>query len=226
MALILNLETATTNCSVSVSENARTLLLKENRAVEYSHSEQLHVFIKEVLQQAELTFSDLDAVAVSMGPGSYTGLRIGVSAAKGLCFSLEIPLLSIPTLQSMAMQVEVGAGEILIPVLDARRMEVYSAVYDDQYQQIRETKAEIIGPNSFEAFAGAKKVHIIGNGASKCKEVLKHSNFVFDADLIPSANEMGAIASKKYQKEQFEDLAYFEPFYLKDFVLHGKKTNP
>ncbi|MEM9077214.1 MAG: tRNA (adenosine(37)-N6)-threonylcarbamoyltransferase complex dimerization subunit type 1 TsaB [Bacteroidota bacterium] len=226
MVKILNLETATTNCSVSISENEGTIFLKENNAVEYSHSEQLHVFIKEVLEEASLSFSDLDAVAVSKGPGSYTGLRIGVSAAKGLCFSLDIPLISVPTLQSMARQVTLEKNQVVIPVLDARRMEVYSSVYDETYSEIRETRAEIIDENSFNEFVGYDKVFVVGSGAQKCSETLKYPNFVFDTSLMPSANQMAGIAHQKYQQQLFEDVAYFEPYYLKDFVLQGKKTNP
>jgi len=210
---------------VSLSENEKTVFLKENNAAEYSHSEQLHVYIKDILEQASISFTDLDAVAVSMGPGSYTGLRIGVSAAKGLCFSLDIPLISVSTLQSMAMQMSVGEDEVIIPVLDARRMEVYSAVYDKQYGEIRETRAEIIDENSFAAFINKNQVHVIGNGASKCEDVIKYSNFLFDASIMPSAKEMGPIAYGKYQNQLFEDVAYFEPYYLKDFVLQGKKPN-
>ncbi|WP_435624688.1 tRNA (adenosine(37)-N6)-threonylcarbamoyltransferase complex dimerization subunit type 1 TsaB [Flagellimonas sp.] len=226
MARILNLETATTNCSVSISENEKTILLKENNAAEYSHSEQLHVFIKEALDEASLSFLDLDAVSVSKGPGSYTGLRIGVSAAKGLCFSLDIPLIAVATLESMARQVKLEENQLVIPVLDARRMEVYSAVYDENYQEIRETKAEVVEVSSFQDYLSYDKVYMVGSGASKCKETLQHSNFIFDETLMPSASEMAVIAHDKYQKEHFEDVAYFEPYYLKDFVLQGKKTNP
>ncbi|WP_422859006.1 tRNA (adenosine(37)-N6)-threonylcarbamoyltransferase complex dimerization subunit type 1 TsaB [Flagellimonas sp. S174] len=224
MARILNLETATTNCSVSISEDGKTILLKENNAVEYSHSEQLHVFIKEVLEEASLSFSDLDAVSVSKGPGSYTGLRIGVSAAKGLCFSLDIPLISVPTLQSMARQVKLEKNEVVIPVLDARRMEVYSAVYDEANKEIRKTKAEIIDASSFEEFSEHQKIYVVGSGATKCSETFNYSNFVFDDSLMPSANEMAVIAHQKFEQKLFEDVAYFEPYYLKDFVLQGKKT--
>ena len=224
MALLLNLETATTNCSVSISDNEKTIFLKENNAAEYSHSEQLHVFIKDILEEASLAFSDLDAIAVSKGPGSYTGLRIGVSAAKGLCFSLDIPLISVPTLQSMARQVKSEENEVIIPVLDARRMEVYSAVYDENYQEIRETKAEIIEPSSFENYVNYRRVYVVGSGAEKCKETLEYPNFEFDTSLTPSANEMAVIAYQKFQKQEFEDVAYFEPYYLKDFVLQGKKS--
>ncbi|MEO0902513.1 MAG: tRNA (adenosine(37)-N6)-threonylcarbamoyltransferase complex dimerization subunit type 1 TsaB [Bacteroidota bacterium] len=178
------------------------------------------------MKEASLPFSDLDAIAVSKGPGSYTGLRIGVSAAKGLCFSLDIPLISVPTLQSMARQVKMEENEVIVPVLDARRMEVYSAVYDENYQEIRETEAEIIEPSSFEDYVNYSKVYVVGSGAEKCRETLEYPNFEFDTSLMPSANEMAVIAYEKYQKQQFEDVAYFEPYYLKDFVLQGKKTNP
>ncbi len=225
MAIILNLETATTNCSVSISKGNETISLKENNAADYSHSEQLHVFIKEALKEASLSFSDLDAVAISKGPGSYTGLRIGVSSAKGLCFSLDIPLISVPTLQGMAHQVKLEKGELAISVLDARRMEVYSCVYDGNYEEIRETRAEIITESSFADFVSDKKVFVIGSGAHKCKDVLEHPNFHFDGEIVPSAAQMGPIAYQKYQAKQFEDVAYFEPYYLKDFVLQSKKKN-
>ena len=225
MARILNLETATTNCSVSISNGNDIVCVRENNAANYSHSEQLHVFIKEALEEASLSFLDLDAIAVSKGPGSYTGLRIGVSAAKGLCFSLDLPLISVPTLQSMACQVKALEGDVVIPVLDARRMEVYSAVFDYQFKEIRETRAEIIDEDSFSQFLSASKVHLVGSGAEKCKEVLNHPNIHFDTTIVPSAKEMAQIAFKKFQEGAFEDVAYFEPYYLKDFVLQTKKKN-
>ncbi|WP_190811149.1 tRNA (adenosine(37)-N6)-threonylcarbamoyltransferase complex dimerization subunit type 1 TsaB [Flagellimonas sp. S3867] len=223
MARILNLETATTNCSVSISEGNDIVYLKENNAINYSHSEQLHVFIKEALDEASLSFSDLDAIAVSKGPGSYTGLRIGVSAAKGLCFSLDLPLISVPTLQSMAHQVEVVDGEVVIAVLDARRMEVYSSVFDHDFNEIRETKAEIITEDSFSEYSSFQKVHIVGSGAEKCKDTLNRDNFYFNTAIVPSAREMAVISLRKFQENSFEDVAYFEPYYLKDFVLQTKK---
>jgi len=223
MATILHLETATTNCSVSIAKDGEMLVLKENNAANYSHSEQLHIFIKEALKEASLSFSDLDAVAISKGPGSYTGLRIGVSSAKGLCFSLDIPLISVPTLQSMAYQVDVKPGELVIPVLDARRMEVYSAVYNDQYKEIRETRAEVINEESFADYISDYKVYVVGSGAEKCRGALRHPNFVFDTNVVPSAKQMVAIAFEKFKSNEFEDVAYFEPYYLKDFVLQQKK---
>jgi len=223
MAIILHLETATTNCSVSISKDDEIVVLKENNAASYSHSEQLHVFIKEALKEASLSFSDLDAVAISKGPGSYTGLRIGVSAAKGICFSLDIPLISIPTLQSMARQVDLKPGELVIPALDARRMEVYSCVYNNNYQEVRETRAEIINEESFVEYLGENEVYVVGSGAEKCRGVLQHPNFIFDESVVPSAKDMVSMAFEKYESKQFEDVAYFEPYYLKDFVLQQKK---
>ena len=223
MAIILHLETATTNCSVGISKGDSLLVLKENNAADYSHSEQLHLFIEEALAEASLSFQDLDAVAVSKGPGSYTGLRIGVSAAKGLCFSLDLPLISVPTLESLARQVEVKDGELLIPVLDARRMEVYSAVFDCQYRELRETRAEIVDGNSFGQYRSVDRVHFLGNGAKKIQEILSAENFSFDASAVPSAAQMVVPAHRKFQASAFEDLAYFEPFYLKDFLIQTKK---
>lgn len=221
MATLLHLETATTNCSVSLAKNGQLLALQEHNAVSYSHATQLHPFIQDVMKAASLSFSDLEGIAVSQGPGSYTGLRIGVAAAKGLCFALDLPLIATPTLQSMARQVKAQEGELIIPVLDARRMEVYSAVFDATHREIRETRAEIVDENTFEAFVSYPKVHIVGSGAEKCKTVLQHTNSSFISSMIPSARDMVPIAFGKYQAGQFEDLAYFEPHYLKDFILGG-----
>ncbi len=223
MPIILNLETATTNCSVSLAKDGKLLAIKEHDTPNYSHSEQLHIFIEEVLKNAKLKLSAVDAVAVSKGPGSYTGLRIGVSAAKGLCFSLDVPLISIPTLENMVHQVKCGTADFSIPVLDARRMEVYSAVFDQGISQIRETKAEIIDGNSFFEYVEKGKVLLLGNGAEKCKELLQHPNFSFDTSVVPSAREMVTLSHKKFEIGEFENVAYFEPYYLKDFILQKKK---
>lgn len=223
MALILNLETATTNCSVSIAKDGETIAIKEHDTPNYSHSEQLHVFIKEVMEKASLSLSDIDAIAVSKGPGSYTGLRIGVSAAKGLCFSLDVPLISIPTLESMAQQSKSEEIDFIIPLLDARRMEVYSQVYDSQKQIVRETRAEIIDANSFSEYAQKGKVLLMGNGAQKCKDVLTNPNFSYDVLVVPSTSEMAALSFEKFAARGFEDVAYFEPYYLKDFILQTKK---
>lgn len=223
MAIILHLETATTNCSVGVSKGDALLGLKENNALEYSHAEQLHLFVGEALALASLSLTDLDAVAVSMGPGSYTGLRIGVSAAKGLCFSLDLPLISVPTLECLARQFRPKAGERVVPVLDARRMEVYSAVFDSEFREIRETRAELIDATSFGEYTHGDRMHFLGSGARKIQDTVVGGNFTFDPLAVPSAAQMVPVAHAKYQRGQFEDLAYFEPFYLKDFLIQPKK---
>ena len=223
MALILNLETATTNCSVSLARDGQLIALKEHNSPNYSHSEQLHVFIDEVVKQASLRLSDLDAIAISKGPGSYTGLRIGGSAAKGLCYALEIPLISIATLESMASQADPQAVDFIIPLLDARRMEVYSAVFDKDLKQVRDTRAEIVSESSFEVFWQKGKVLLLGSGAEKCKEVLCHDHISFDEGVVPSSSQMAHLAYEKYKSSEFEDVAYFEPYYLKDFILQQKK---
>ncbi|WP_298484293.1 tRNA (adenosine(37)-N6)-threonylcarbamoyltransferase complex dimerization subunit type 1 TsaB [uncultured Maribacter sp.] len=223
MAILLNLETATTNCSVSIAKDGELIILKEHNSSNYSHAEQLHMFIEEALQEASLSIKDIDAIAVSKGPGSYTGLRIGVSAAKGLCFSLGVPLISIATLESMAHQVVLEENTVIIPVLDARRMEVYSSVFNASYSEIRETRAEIIDENSFSEYTEKGKVIIAGSGAEKCKEILTHPNFICNTTVVPSAKEMASLSYQKFKDKNFEDVAYFEPYYLKDFVLLQKK---
>ena len=223
MALILNIETATKNCSVSLSEDKEILQLKEVNDGSYSHGEMLHVYIDEVIKKANKKLTDLDAVAVSKGPGSYTGLRIGVSAAKGLCYSLDIPLISVSTLASLASTLKVEKDALIIPLLDARRMEVYSSVYDSNYHQIREIKAEIITENSFATYLEKWKVYLLGDGADKCKETIIHKNAIFLDDYFPSAKEMIRFSSQKFKNRDFEDVAYFEPFYLKDFIAIKSK---
>jgi tRNA threonylcarbamoyladenosine biosynthesis protein TsaB len=222
MAIILNIETATTNCSVSIARDGRMIALKEVNNASYSHSEDLHHFIKEALKEASISISDLDAIAVSKGPGSYTGLRIGVSAAKGLCFAQDIPLIGISTLESMVSQLTLKEG-IVIPVLDARRMEVYSAVFNADYKQIRETRVEEVQPNMYDEFIQQGRVYVIGNGAIKSREILKDPSFVFDESIVPSAKEMCSLSFKEFKSKNFVNTAYFEPDYLKDFVIHQKK---
>lgn len=225
LALILNIGTATKNCSVSLSYEEKVLALRELNDGNYTHSENLHVFIDEVLKLANKSFKDIDAVAVSKGPGSFTGLRIGVSAAKGLCFSLDVPLISVSTLASLAIAINVKEGEFIIPLLDARRMEVYSAVFDHNYNQIKKTRAEIIDKNSFEEFLRNGKVHFLGDGANKCKDIIVHKNAIFLEGYFPSANEMPKLSFQEYKKNNTEDVAYFEPFYLKDFLITKSKKN-
>jgi len=222
LAHILNIETATTNCSVSLSFVGDILAIREDNNNTYSHSERLHTYIDEVLKESNVSPSDLSAIAVSKGPGSYTGLRIGVSTAKGLCFALDKPLISIPTLESLAYQVTTDKG-IIIPMLDARRLEVYASIYDCEYKQIRETKAEILDLNSFLDYLRNNKVVFIGSGVSKTSELIKHPNAVFIQNKLPSARDMGQLAYVKYKKNDIEDVAYFEPYYLKDFLFHKSK---
>lgn len=216
--MILCLETATTNCSVALSFEGRQIALKEDYDVKYSHAERLHRYIEEVLAFAKAKKEDLAAIAISKGPGSYTGLRIGVSAAKGLSYALDIPLISIPTLQSLAMQVQAQPGALIIPMLDARRMEVYSAIFDHKGNQIRETQAEILETTTFAEYLERGVVFFVGNGVAKFSEICDHPNAVFVSDKLPSAVQMCELSYQKYTQEIFEDVAYFEPYYLKDFI--------
>ncbi len=222
MALILNIETATKNCSVSISKHGKTVALKELNDGNYSHAEKLHEFIMQVTQQASIEMSDLKAVAVSKGPGSYTGLRIGVSAAKGLCFALNVPLIAISTLESLAQSISISEG-YKIPLLDARRMEVYSAIFNADTENIREVKAEIITSASFHEYLNHQQVYFFGDGAEKCREIITHENAIFMNGKFPSSNEMSALSFEKYKMNDFEDVAYFEPFYLKDFIVIKSK---
>ncbi len=219
---ILNIETSTKNCSVSISKNKTTIALKELCAANFSHAEKLHQFIHEVLTQSNLTFKDLDAIAIGKGPGSYTGLRIGVSAVKGLCFALDIPLIAINTLTILANAISVKDAYI-IPLLDARRLEVYTAVFNDKSEEITQTNNHILNEQSFINYLTDKKVYFLGDGASKTKDIITNSNAVFLKNHHPSAKEMGKLAYQKFINNDFEDVAYFEPFYLKDFHVTVSK---
>ncbi len=221
MSLILNLETATKNCSVSLAEDGIVIVLKEFYDGNFSHAEKLNVFINDVLSNSSKTLQDLDAIAVSKGPGSYTGLRIGVSSAKGLCFALDIPLISVSTLQSLSLQVSYKGG-FIIPMLDARRMEVYSAVFDKNNDQIRDIKAEILDTYSFETYLNKGITYFIGDGVTKTKTIIEHPNARYIENKLPSANEMAILSYFDYKNDNFENVAYFEPFYLKDFVTNVK----
>ena len=217
MEYILNIETATKNCSVALAKKGLTIVFKEIAEEGYSHAEKLHVFIEEIITEAGITVKDLSAVAVSQGPGSYTGLRIGVSAAKGLCFALEIPLIAIDTLQVLASQVTKKDG-LIIPMIDARRMEVYSAIYNSVLLKVRETEAEIISEQSFNHIS--ETVYFIGDCAAKCKTVLNKKNFIFLENIkYPSAKEMSVLSYTKFKANEIVDVAYFEPYYLKDFMI-------
>ena len=226
MSIILNIETSTKNCSISIANKGEILAIKELNNGNYSHAEVLHPFIVDVLKEANLSSNNIDAVAVSKGPGSYTGLRIGVSAAKGLCFAFNKPLISIDTLTSLSYALTIDSG-FIIPMLDARRMEVYAAVFNNEHDKVREIKAEIIDETSFSDYLNKGPVYFLGDGAKKCKEIITHKNAVFIDDKFPSAKEMAELSFTKYKKSDIENVAYFEPFYLKDFVvIPEKKKKP
>ncbi|RRJ93283.1 tRNA (adenosine(37)-N6)-threonylcarbamoyltransferase complex dimerization subunit type 1 TsaB [Paenimyroides tangerinum] len=221
MIYILNIETATKQCSVSVSKNNELIALRELAEENFNHAEKLHVFIEEVMTESNIKLSDLNAVSVSKGPGSYTGLRIGVSTAKGLCYALDIPLIAIDTLQIIAKQIQISEG-IIQPMIDARRMEVFTASFDQKHQIVGQTKALVLDENSFEDIQ--EKIHFIGDGAEKSEAVLKSERFVYYSHLkYPSAKEMVELSYDAYLNKKFEDVAYFEPYYLKDFMLTTKK---
>jgi tRNA threonylcarbamoyladenosine biosynthesis protein TsaB len=225
LAFILNLESSTKVCSVSLAENGNTISFREHFG-EYAHAEKLTVFARDVIQEAGLTFSDLSAVAVSKGPGSYTGLRIGVSAAKGFAYALDIPLISVPTLQSMAfsaikkLNVE---DKLLCPMIDARRMEVYTAIYDKELNIITDVAAEIIDENSFSEIFEKHSILFFGDGAAKCKAVFEDNPHAYFAEIEPSAVDLAELSFKKFKEQAFEDVAYFEPYYLKEFVTTTPK---
>jgi tRNA threonylcarbamoyladenosine biosynthesis protein TsaB len=229
VATILHIESSTLTCSVAISRNGDILALQESHDQSYAHSEKLVVYIDEVIKQAELKPSDLDAVCVSKGPGSYTGLRIGVSAAKGLCYGLGIPLLSVGSLESMAHLVkanfenELADVSFLCPMIDARRMEVYMQLFDAGLNQLQAVSAEIIDEKSFASELEKGRVVFLGDGAAKCKEIIQHTNAIFLDDFKTSASGMIPLAESKFANKQFEDVAYFEPYYLKDFVAGKPK---
>lgn len=216
MAYILNIETSTTNCSVSLFNDLELIDCIEENTQDYSHSKSLHVFIDSVLKNSKLKPKDLSAISVSKGPGSYTGLRIGVASAKGLCFALDIPLISIETLKILSENTS-NKG-IVIPCLDARRMEVYSAVFNNKNERIRDTRAEILNEDIFNKYLSVDKVYFIGNANKKIKEIIAHKNARFIDDVLPSSRQMGALSFNKFKNNQFEDLNNFEPLYLKDFI--------
>jgi tRNA threonylcarbamoyladenosine biosynthesis protein TsaB len=227
MTYILNIETSTTVCSVSISKNEELLFCKELNEG-FTHAENLHLFIQEALSSCVLKANELNAIAVSKGPGSYTGLRIGVSTAKGLAYALGIPLISVDTLQVMALSAQVKQKEnaFYCAMIDARRMEVYSAIYDVNLNQVSPTEALILDEVPCSKFDQHAKIYFFGDGMNKCKELLsRNSNSNFMEGIIPSAKYMPGLSFKKFENQQFENVAYFEPFYLKDFMVAQKKNN-
>lgn len=221
MACILHIETATNVCSVAVSQNSELIFYKEETQGP-SHSNLLGVFVDDAVREMRSKSIAIDAVAVSCGPGSYTGLRIGVSEAKGLCFGLNVPLIAIETLKVMTYQVanesNLDASVLLCPMLDARRMEVYDAIFDSQLAKVKDTAADIVDETTFAELLSTKTVAFFGNGADKCKEVIGASNTIFIDDIYPRAKDMIALAEEAFDKKEFVDVAYYEPFYLKEFV--------
>ncbi len=218
MAAILCIETATTNCSVALSDSGSVIAFKEDYNKQYSHGERLHTYIQEVLEAAKYTWDQIDAIAISEGPGSYTGLRIGVSAAKGFCYAKNLPLIAIPTLESLARQVNIDAG-FIVPMLDARRMEAYAVVLDTNYKILQEVAPTILEASSFSDYLDESPVYFIGNSNAKFKAICEHANAQFMADTLPSACDMAILAEQRFKANNFEDLAYFEPRYLKAFKI-------
>jgi len=233
MATILNIETSTEICSVTLAKKGE-LLFNEKKTEGLNHSELLTVFIEELFRENDFSMNNLDAVAVSKGPGSYTGLRIGVSVAKGLCYALDKPLISVGALDAMADYTSRHPDDyinnateqniLLCPMIDARRMEVYTAIYNVKGEKIEPVKAEIIDENSFSSLLAQHQILIFGNGAEKCKPHLKNANALFAGPSETSARFMQNLSQYKYNKKDFENVAYFEPFYLKNFVATVPKN--
>ena len=224
MSEILHIETATKNCSVALSKSGEILVLKEHYSEQFSHSEQLHGFIQEVFEESQMEMSALDAVAVSKGPGSYTGLRIGVAAAKGICFALDLPLIAVNSLQILSEKYHINNPALLFPMFDARRMEVYAMVLNEKKEILKPTFAEVLSAESFNEFPTDVQWIFMGEGAEKCKQVFDTPQIEYRSDILyPSAAEMVSLAWKSFQNKNFEDVAYFEPFYLKDFYTTAKR---
>ncbi|UII33547.1 tRNA (adenosine(37)-N6)-threonylcarbamoyltransferase complex dimerization subunit type 1 TsaB [Fulvivirga ulvae] len=225
MSLILSIETATTVCSVAVHDHGQ-LIGTQTLYIEKSHSGLLAPVIDSLVKYCGFTLNDLSAVAISEGPGSYTGLRIGVSTAKGLCYALDIPLIAVNTLEAMAFGVnKYNKGRALLcPMIDARRMEVYCLLANHKVQVMEPTKPEIIDSASFEDTLLKNQIMFFGNGAAKCKGIITSTNALFVDDVYPDASNIGFLAYRKFEQQQFEDVAYFEPFYLKEFRISKPKA--
>lgn len=218
---ILHIETSSKNCSVAISDGDKLLCLCEEVSENYKQSESLHTFVEWAMEGAEIELKDLNAVCLGKGPGSYTGLRIGAASAKGFCFGLNLPLLSINSLDSMVEKFVNQGFDKIIPLIDARRMEVYTAAYDGKTgNEISATEALVLDENSFQDLK-EEKVLFVGDGVTKAQDILNLPNASFDATIYPSAQYLIKKAVEKFNNKDFEDVAYFEPFYLKDF--HGVK---
>ena len=222
--MILCLETATPVCSVALNSACCTLAMRETEG-QNAHSEKITNFIREVMEEAKIDYPQLDAVAVSQGPGSYTGLRIGVSTAKGICYAADLPLMAIDTLEAMAYGMkdklgsQIGPDDLLVPMIDARRMEVYASVFDANLNKINDTAALVIDENSFEDLRKDHRLWLFGDGAPKLSKLFENQTNINIIDgFKPSAAYMKVLAERALQQQQFVDVAYFEPFYLKDFI--------
>jgi len=233
MAKILCIETSTEVCSVAIAENGKVCDLREDQSG-MNHSRLLTVFIDELLKANKLSMINFDAVAVSRGPGSYTGLRIGVSAAKGLCYGAGIPLITICPLKAMAsafvqnatkQNIKLHQTDQLVPMIDARRMEVYRAIYSVNMENIADVEAVIVDENTFADALSERYLFFFGNGAEKCKAIIQSDNAIFVENIIASAGNMATLAEECFQKKEFADVAYFEPFYLKDFIATVPRKN-
>ena len=229
MACILHIETSTDVCSVAVSEDAQVIFQEEDHAGQRggSSAERLGTFVDEALSFTDSHAIPFDAVAVSCGPGSYTGLRIGVSMAKGICYGRNLKLLSVPTLELLCVPVLLGEkveeGALLCPMIDARRMEVYAGVYDRALKPVREVRADVVGADTYREWLDRQPVYFFGNGAQKCMETINHPNARYLNGIEPLARWMQPLAERRFVQQQFEDVAYFVPFYLKDFVAKEPK---
>ena len=227
MSCILNIETSTNVCSVAVSQDGSCIFNKEDHEGP-NHAVILGVFVQEALSFIDSHAIPLDAVAVSCGPGSYTGLRIGLSMAKGICYGRDVKLIAIPTLELMCVPLLLGEkineeNALLCPMIDARRMEVYSQFFDRALNEVRSISADIVESNTYDDILAQQPVYFFGNGAEKCHEVLTHHNVHIIEGIVPLAKNMYPLAEKRMANEQFEDVAYFVPFYLKDFVAKEAK---
>jgi tRNA threonylcarbamoyladenosine biosynthesis protein TsaB len=228
MSCILNIETSTDVCSVAVSQDGACLYYDEDRTGP-NHAEKLGVFVDQAMSFADSHAIPFDAVAVSCGPGSYTGLRIGVSMAKGVCAGIDLKLIAVPTLELLCVPVLLGHQEIednalLVPMIDARRMEVYAGVFDRALRPVREVGADIVDENTYREWLDRGPVYFFGNGAAKCMSVINHPNAHLIEGVVPEAKWMFPLAEKRIAREQYEDVAYFVPYYLKDFVSKKPKS--
>lgn len=225
MAIILSIETATPICSVAIHDKGVLISLREITE-QGAHAERLMELIIEAVGEARMKLEQLEAIAVSEGPGSYTGLRIGVSTAKGLAFGLGVPLISINTLQALASGIVAKEGELIIPVLDARRMEVYREMFDWKLNSISKLDSQILDAGAFENFLKNGKVYFLGDALEKLRSVVTNENASFNSEITFSASHMGELAFEKFEKQEFADLAYFVPNYLKEFKALQSKKNP